>query len=96
MNDSDKKSWDERMSPRKRCNAPVEVTIEAQTFNAVLMDISESGMRVQANSPLPVLVHIKMPDGVATRKALLVWSRNSEDGIISYGLRFAEDDADGK
>lgn len=96
MNDSDKKSWDERMSPRKRFNAPVEVTIEAQTFSAALMDISESGMRVQANSPLPLTVNIKMPDGVRTRKAMLIWSRNSEDGIMSYGLRFVDDDANGQ
>ena len=96
MTDSDKKSWDERLSPRKRFNAPVEVTIEAQTFSAALMDISESGMRVQANAPLPLTVAVKMPDGVRTRKALLIWARNSEDGIMSYGLQFVDDDAGGQ
>ena len=93
MTDSDKKSWDERMAPRKRFNAPVEMAIEAQAFSAALMDISESGMRVQANSPLPLTVTIKMPDGVRTRKAMLIWARNSEDGIMSYGLQFADDGA---
>ncbi len=60
------------------------------------MDISESGMRVQANSPLPLTVRVKTANGVTTRKAMLVWSRNSEEGIMSYGLHFVDDGAKGQ
>lgn len=90
MANDNNKMWDERLAPRKKLSQPVEVTIEAQTFAATMLDVSKSGMRIQANNPLPLTVKINTAEGVKTFTMDLVWSRNSEDGMVNYGLRMKE------
>lgn len=90
---SDSEIWDERISPRKEVSAPVEFVIEANSFSARSIDISSSGIRVQSFNPLPFVVRIKMPDGVAERRATLVWARQRDDGIMNYGLQFIDEEA---
>lgn len=89
---SDSEIWDERIAPRKELSTAVDFVIESNEFTARSLDISASGIRVQSCTPLPFIVRIKMPDGVREKRATLVWARQSEEGIMNYGLQFIEDD----
>lgn len=82
--------WDERSANRKKIGAPVEFEIEAQSFTATSINISERGMRLSSSEPLPFHVNIKMPGGVERRRATLVWAKNDDDGSVHYGLRFID------
>ncbi|MBF0502884.1 MAG: PilZ domain-containing protein, partial [Candidatus Riflebacteria bacterium] len=80
---------------RKEIRCPGEFYIDADILRTQTVDLSETGIRLQTERPIQVMMRIQVDNKELERNASLVWARRTKDGKMEYGLEFSSDpDAD--
>ena len=79
-------------APRLACDATILFWHEGRNFSAKLVDLSQSGCRLQFDRPLPVdaKVRITIPT-LATRHAALRWQRDGHGGFAFTTMLSSEE-----
>jgi len=85
------KGFDHRRDLRQRVQCPGEFYIDADIFKAQSMDVSESGIRLQLQKPVQIVMRLQVGASELDRLANLVWARRNSDGKMEYGLEYLPD-----
>jgi len=81
-----------RRVPRNHSNDNLELLIDENLFNADVVNVSETGICVESNTPLSFQIMLKKNDGIKKFQARLVWCKTDQNGKVSYGLCLEEDE----
>jgi len=85
------KGFDHRRDIRQRVECPGEFFIDADIFKARSMDLSESGIRLQLQKPVQIVMRLQVGMSEMDRLANLVWARRNSNGQMEYGLEYLPD-----
>ncbi|MGM0444051.1 MAG: PilZ domain-containing protein [Fibrobacterota bacterium] len=81
-------------APRKEISREVEFIIDEDIISAETVNISETGIAFETNSPIPIMMRIRYEENAFTEhKAELVWARRKDNGSMTYGLEFCDGQA---
>ncbi len=93
MHDNPKTGIDRRRSPRVDIKARVEFFVDADIIDATSVDISETGIRFQTDSPIAINLRMTIDGEVKEKRAKLVWAQRT-DGHVQYGLDFTDGESE--
>jgi hypothetical protein len=82
---------DKRNSERKTFNSKIEFIVDADLLAATSVNISDSGIRFNAENPIKVTLRFFLEGENQIKSARLVWAHKEEDGRMSYGLEFVDE-----
>ncbi len=75
-----------RKHDRKPSDNPVEFVIAGDVINAVSVDISDGGIRLDTERPM--VITLRFGDGGESYDASLVWARRTLAGGVTYGFEY--------
>ena len=78
---------DRRRHERRPSRNPVEFTIQGDILDAVSVDVSDSGIRLDTERPVEISLRLG-GDGEQSYDASLVWARRKLDGGMTYGFEY--------
>ena len=86
----EEKEMAQRETDRKAFNLELHFVSQADIVKARGLDISETGMGVEIESPLPFLLRTKENGEAKVRHVHLMWSKTTPSGSQRMGFRFIE------
>lgn len=66
----------------------VEFSIDNSRMEACTIDVSESGLRLETDTPLIIRLKFKADPLPEEHVAELVWARENSSGAMEYGFRY--------
>jgi len=81
---------DRRRAPRKPLLADVKLVLDASVIEAMTVDVSSTGVRIDMARPLTVSMRFVAGGQLQDRKAQLAWSRRTPDGGMTYGFEYVD------
>ncbi len=85
---SDKTFAEKRVSVRRSADSEVSVFPENVVFQAKVIDISDTGMRIKTEAPQEIRIQLQEKGSLAEYEAQVVWVKVNDDGTLEYGLKY--------
>jgi c-di-GMP-binding flagellar brake protein YcgR len=85
---SDKTFAEKRVSVRRSADSEVSVFPENVVFQAKVVDISDTGMRIKTEAPQEIRIQLQEKGSLAEYEAQVVWVKVNDDGTLEYGLKY--------
>ena len=82
----DTNQGERRQDERKPSENPVKFIMEGDVINAVSVDISDGGIRLDTERALEI--SLRFGEDEKTHEATLVWARRKLDGGVTYGFEY--------
>ena len=78
---------EKRSTERESVTSNVTVFIEDDIYLAIMIDISESGIRFETSTPQEVRIQVRVDGEMVEYDAQLVWAKINKNGRMEYGLK---------
>ena len=75
-----------RKHERKPSDNPMEFVMAGDVINAVSVDISDGGIRLDTERPM--VISLRFGDSGDSYEAKLVWARRKLDSGVTYGFEY--------
>jgi len=83
------KTSERRLAERASVRTQVDLCLSDDTIRAVSVDVSESGVRLNIEDPLKILLRMEMNGESVVREAQIVWAGKKSERGMSYGFEYA-------
>ncbi|MHC4871197.1 MAG: PilZ domain-containing protein [Planctomycetota bacterium] len=83
-------SREKRKAERVNLSTEVEFHALKDIIDAVSVDVSETGIKLQTKEPLKVKMRFKNNGILVERLAQIAWAKDHKDGNTTYGFEFYE------
>lgn len=80
-----------RNSTRQPVQSEMEFIFYLDAFKAKTVDLSDSGIRFETDSPIIIRLQVNQGGKPTVRDAQLVWAQKDADGKMTYGFEFIPD-----
>jgi len=80
-----------RNSTRQPVQSEMEFIFYLDAFKAKTVDLSETGIRFETDSPIIIRLQVNQGGKPTVRDAQLVWAQKGQDGKMTYGFEFIPD-----
>ena len=81
-----------RIFDRKRVQERAQFFVGLASREALLVDTSDGGVRLDIKGPVRVQVRLKVNGIESDYDATLAWTKNYSDGRMGFGLEFSHND----
>lgn len=88
------KDKERRKTEREPSSTEAELYLESTIYKAKLADFSDGGVRFIMEKPINFYVRFRVGERRISRKVQLVWSGKNEQGDMTYGFNFIEEEDD--
>jgi PilZ domain len=85
-----------RRAKRVSLLADVDLEINAEIIDAMVVDVSDTGVRIDTCPPLIVNLRFVIDGKLQDRKAQLAWCRKTPEGCMTYGFECIDGESDKK
>jgi PilZ domain len=85
-----------RRAKRVAILADVDLEINAEIIDAMVVDVSDTGVRIDTCPPLIVNLRFVIDGKLQDRKAQLAWCRKTPEDCMTYGLKYIDAESDNK
>lgn len=79
---------DRRNSERRFVETELDINIDTNNMEATSVNISETGICFDTDSPLEIDIKFTTEDGVGSKTGRLVWARKNPEGKYTYAFEF--------
>ncbi|MBF0449540.1 MAG: PilZ domain-containing protein [Candidatus Magnetomorum sp.] len=83
---------DLRTASRIPIKTRVEFFIDADIIDAESVNMSNSGIRFDTQTPIPIQMRLEKGGILHENRAQLVWAQSKADGGMTYGFQFVTSD----
>lgn len=80
-----------RRSEREPFITDVDLVVGAEVIQAMTVDLSETGLRIDMDHPLKVRIRFLVDGQLVDRTAQLARAEKTPDGGMTYGIEFTPD-----